>query len=111
MEQVLVGNEAKEADAVRDAGMLRRLAHAPREPGLLAGQYQFVWQVGLSLDQPRKSFDQSDMVLARLQVTNRKDERRRHAESRQHFGGRRLVPHLMKASRRRVMHYRDAVRI
>src|SRR5207245_2871195 len=76
MEQVLVGHEAQEADAVADAGFLGGLPNLGRKPSLIARQCQPVAKLRETLHNLAERFKQTDLVLPRVQIS---DQRSRSA--------------------------------
>ena len=75
LQQVVVGDEAEELDAVRHARFARGFVNAVREPGGFPGQHQVVLELRIGAHQAGESADQADLVLARLKIAHRKQER------------------------------------
>src|SRR5208282_4076863 len=107
LEQVVVGNEAQEADAIRDARMFSGIVHASAEPGFLSSQHEMMGELRAGTNHASERLNQSDVVLARLEISHRQNEWRCNAESLPHLARRSLPGNLVKAIRRCVVHYRD----
>src|SRR5260370_34857843 len=81
MQEVLVGDEAQKTNAIRDPGRLARLPHFGSKPGFFAGQNQPMAKLWKTIHELGERFDQPDLVLPRLQVAHRQNERGRELES------------------------------
>src|SRR5580658_2460883 len=76
VEQYGIGHEAREMDTGGEAASARRGANFGREPGFLPGQNEMVFELRMIGEQLRESGYKPDLVLARLEVRYREDERR-----------------------------------